>query len=95
MTTPSPGPFDDQGDPVRARRFARMWTWLALGQLGLAVIVSFAWWSAQVNGLTGGPAASFRAGQVFPWYVVAPVGAVGLYSAVRAVRTWARYRSLR
>lgn len=92
---PTSGAFDDQGDPERAKRFARMWAWLTLALWGMSAVVSLAWWGAQAEDLAGGPVGGFRGGAMFPWYVVVPGVPAGAYTAVRAVRARARYRTLR
>jgi hypothetical protein len=79
------GPAPDQSRAGIAKRLTRVWAVLALIMFGLAAVVTFAWWSGQVNDLAGGPRGSFSSDAMFPWYVVVPAVLGGLWTATRAV----------
>lgn len=89
------GPASDQARAEMAKRLARVWAVLTIILLGLAAVVSFAWWDAQANDLAGGPRGSFSSGSIFPWFVVVPAVLTGLWTLGRAVASGRLYARLK
>lgn len=90
------GPVPDhRARAEMAKRLARVWAVVTLVLLGLAAVVSFAWWDAQANDLAGGPRGSFSSDAVFPWYVVIPAVLAGLWTLGRAVASSRLYARLK
>lgn len=89
------GPAPDRVSIEMAKRLARLWAVVTLILFGLAAVVTFAWWDAQVNDLAGGPRGGFSSDAMFPWYVVVPAVLVGLWTTGRAVASGRLYARLK
>ena len=93
-TTTGGGPAPDQARAEMAKRLTRLWAVVTIILFGVAAVVSFAWWDAQVNDLAGGPRGGYSSGAMFPWYVVVPTVLAGLWTTGRGVASGRLYARL-
>lgn len=89
------GPAPDRSRAEIAKRMARLSAVITLILFGLAAVVTFAWWDAQVNDLAGGPRGSFSSGAMFPWFIVISAVLGGLWTLSRAVSLGRLYARLK
>lgn len=93
MSSLSKDRWSDGGDPRQARNRARTWVAFACIAWGLAGLVWFAWWIAQVGDYQDN-FRGFNAGDGFPWIFIGLCVVAGVWCLPVARKQRARARFL-